>query len=569
MDILTRHTLWLGTSFTLFALLLSACGGGGGHSSTPSYSSASSSMPMSSSMSSSSMSSSSVSSSSTSLAALPITDALTAAGGTFVAKGQAEVLINTNGTISAQQQTKTGLSLYVFDEDATGVSSCVSAQCMTAWPPLAADNNAVAAPPFTLITRADGNQQWALHDKPLYFYMGDVSAGDINGEGLDGVWHTALLAPVQQNRASINAADGDYLTALGSVSLGLPVNGSSSNFGSEWHDRDNFALYIFDDDTLNTSNCTGNCLVIWPPLLADAGDKAVAPYSIIDRVMGTGATAKQWAYQGLPLYFYAGDTTVADTLGKAIPKWHLARPLPTIVQSSTQVGSYLAAAGLVKTAEPLNSSEQITSLAHYGFALYSFDMDTAGVSTCNNACLSTWPALMASDGAVATAPFSLVARSSGKLQWALNGMPLYLYSGDTHAGQPTGDGVAGVWHLARSAPVALSNNPSKGVLFIGHGKLLKDTGAADSAHTDFTLYTFDSDPMGATSCFGSCLSIWPALYAPVDAKAFGDFTVVVRDANTGVKQWAYKGKPLYFYSGDSQAGNTLGDYPGWTIARPN
>jgi predicted lipoprotein with Yx(FWY)xxD motif len=72
-----------------------------------------------------------------------------------------------------------------------------------------------------------------------------------------------------------------------------------------------------------------------------------------------------------------------------------------------------------------------------------------------------------------------------------------------------------------------------------------------------TLYTFDKDAAGKSTCNGPCATLWPPAMAPADAKAEGDMNVVMRD--DGAKQWAYKGKPVYMYSGDKKAGDITGD----------
>lgn len=558
-------------------LVLSACGGGGGGKKYNNNSSSGYPPPSSSSMASTSSTATSVatsvatsagSSSAMPVDPMPITDGESNLGDVFVAKAFASVLVNSGGNLSVVQQDKTNLTLYVFDADAPGNSACTSAGCITTWPPFIADDNASAVAPFTLVTRDDGHKQWALRDKPLYFYMGDTQAGDIKGDGFNKVWHAAGYAPVDLNRSSQNANDGEYLIAVGKPPVGMPLNGGSTDFAAQYLDRDGYSLYFFDPDATNQSNCSGNCLVAWPPLLADEDDEAEAPYSIITRSMGGNATARQWAYQGRPLYFYVGDTAAGQTAGKNIPNWHLARRLPVITGTSATYGSILTAYGSVKAATDVGGVEQINTTARHEFSLYTFDNDTAGTSNCSATCLNNWPALMAGEGAVAVPPYSLVVRSSGKSQWALNGMPLYFFAADTKAGDTNGEGVGGVWHLARVAPVAVMQHSTKGKLFIAAGNLINQSGGSDAAHQGFTLYTFDEDPLGSTTCFNGCLTVWPALYAAADAKAAGDFTIVVRDQNTGVKQWAYKGKPLYFYVGDSAAGDVNGEYTGWTIARP-
>lgn len=91
-----------------------------------------------------------------------------------------------------------------------------------------------------------------------------------------------------------------------------------------------------------------------------------------------------------------------------------------------------------------------------------------------------------------------------------------------------------------------------------------------------TLYTYDEDSTSArnsrrargSTCAGECARNWPPFAAPEDARPLGDYTLVGRD--DGSKQWAYKGKPLYFRSADRTPGDRTGDGAGnlWRVARP-
>ena len=83
-----------------------------------------------------------------------------------------------------------------------------------------------------------------------------------------------------------------------------------------------------------------------------------------------------------------------------------------------------------------------------------------------------------------------------------------------------------------------------------------------------TLYTYDKDAGGKSTCNGQCATNWPPLMASADAKPMGDYTVVTRD--DGAKQWAYKGKPLYAWAKDAKPGDTTGEGVNnvWHIARP-
>ncbi len=83
-----------------------------------------------------------------------------------------------------------------------------------------------------------------------------------------------------------------------------------------------------------------------------------------------------------------------------------------------------------------------------------------------------------------------------------------------------------------------------------------------------TLYTFDRDAEGKSACNGPCAANWPPLMASDTDKASGDYTVIARD--DGKKQWALKGKPLYYWSKDAKPGDKTGDgfNKVWQLARP-
>jgi predicted lipoprotein with Yx(FWY)xxD motif len=79
------------------------------------------------------------------------------------------------------------MSLYTYDNDAPGVSNCYD-DCAVNWPPALLDAGAKLGKNYTLIKRNDGTWQIAYKNKPLYLFKGDKRIGDINGDGLGGVW---------------------------------------------------------------------------------------------------------------------------------------------------------------------------------------------------------------------------------------------------------------------------------------------------------------------------------------------------------------------------------------------
>ena len=86
-----------------------------------------------------------------------------------------------------------------------------------------------------------------------------------------------------------------------------------------------------------------------------------------------------------------------------------------------------------------------------GMTLYTYDKDTTGVSNCTGGCAKAWPPYTSGATAEKTLPASItvITRTDGSKQFAWKGMPLYYYVSDTKAGDITGDGVGGVWHIVK------------------------------------------------------------------------------------------------------------------------
>ena len=127
------------------------------------------------------------------------------------------------------------------------------------------------------------------------------------------------------------AAPSTAASPTGSAEAGedYPLKVASGSSGSYLTGEDDLALYIFKKDTKDSgkSVCNGDCATNWPPYEADETDEveaegATGTLSIITRDDGS----KQLAYNGMPLYYFAGDKAAGDTNGSAIPNWALATP---------------------------------------------------------------------------------------------------------------------------------------------------------------------------------------------------------------------------------------------------
>ncbi|NMP31586.1 adhesin [Thalassotalea sp. M1531] len=111
-----------------------------------------------------------------------------------------------------------GLSLYVFDNDlTTGTSSCIDT-CAENWPPLLVEDGSVSQiPGVSTITRQDGYVQATYQGRPLYFYVGDEMAGDINGQGLNGTWWLSEQSQTSLQVNGSNVVTKDIYTTNGVI----------------------------------------------------------------------------------------------------------------------------------------------------------------------------------------------------------------------------------------------------------------------------------------------------------------------------------------------------------------
>lgn len=91
-----------------------------------------------------------------------------------------------------------GMTLYTYGGDARGatVSGCNS-KCAADWPPFFAAAEAKAEGAWTLVGIKDKDgetrKMWAHGGWPLYRYTKDKNPGDVNGNGLWGLWRAAKV----------------------------------------------------------------------------------------------------------------------------------------------------------------------------------------------------------------------------------------------------------------------------------------------------------------------------------------------------------------------------------------
>jgi predicted lipoprotein with Yx(FWY)xxD motif len=71
-----------------------------------------------------------------------------------------------------------------------------------------------------------------------------------------------------------------------------------------------------------------------------------------------------------------------------------------------------------------------------------------------------------------------------------------------------------------------------------------------------TVYVFDNDSVGKSSCYVGCTAAWP----PVTVGSItGGAGIGLLTREDGVPQATFNGKPLYLFAGDRKAGDAKGD----------
>jgi predicted lipoprotein with Yx(FWY)xxD motif len=132
--------------------------------------------------------------------------------------------------------------------------------------------------------------------------------------------------------------------------------------------------------------------------------------------------------------------------------------------------------------------------------------------------------------------------------------------------------VAAVTLLA-FAPVAMSNESASPTLTVkssSYGRVLFD----DRGHV---LYAFTRDAKGRSACYSACAKAWPVYYAKGTLRVGTGLrrsllgTTKRRD---GHRQITYAGRPLYYYVGDTKAGQircqNVAEFGGtWLVVRPS
>jgi predicted lipoprotein with Yx(FWY)xxD motif/plastocyanin len=127
-----------------------------------------------------------------------------------------------------------GMTLYMFAKDSGGKSVCVAA-CATTWPALTVTGtptpgDGIEDEDLATITRDDGGTQVTFYGKPLYRYAADKAPGDVNGQGVGGVWFAVQASgePVAAASSSTTAAAAGATTTTAAAAAAVKPHSSAT-----------------------------------------------------------------------------------------------------------------------------------------------------------------------------------------------------------------------------------------------------------------------------------------------------------------------------------------------------
>lgn len=140
------------------------------------------------------------------------------------------------------------------------------------------------------------------------------------------LYPTPLASATPAAAATAAATSASLPTPAASVTLMVSNN---AKLGNILTDGNGMTLYIFKKDSPGVSSCTGQCLVNWPALSIVSGVLPAAETGVTGTLSTITRTDGiiQVTYNGMPLYYFAGDKQPGDTNGQGIAgSWFAATP---------------------------------------------------------------------------------------------------------------------------------------------------------------------------------------------------------------------------------------------------
>ena len=129
--------------------------------------------------------------------------------------------------------------------------------------------------------------------------------------------------------ADVEDADAEDAEDAEADDVEVTLAVGETQLGEHLVDGEGLTLYLFDVDEPGVSNCTDDCLDAWPPLTVDGeptlGEGVDA--ELVDTIERDDDGSIQVTYDGLPLYYWAGDAAPGDVAGQGVEDvWWVVAP---------------------------------------------------------------------------------------------------------------------------------------------------------------------------------------------------------------------------------------------------
>jgi predicted lipoprotein with Yx(FWY)xxD motif len=353
-----------------------------------------------------------------------------------------------------------GRTLYTWDRDPAGKSSCVDA-CAASFRPFLALRTSTAAGDWTLLGRSDGSRQWALKGKALYTYVKDVDPGSVRGNspanagalrknGLGVMVGGGYRGEFHSDKSATDSFPGDWEPALlypfAAVKLpaGVAVKEIPDAAAFAFVDHGGYTLYEFGGDKSEAEKCALTSCKNWHPFVAAQLAEPVGDFTIVDRADGI----RQWAYKSRLLYTYVEDLAPGYANGVGVDaRWDIAAVMHYYMPPSVSIQSTPGQGNVLATARGM------TLYRRDGYILQSggghslrrgqpprpaVGRDIGTDPHCANDCQKIWHPFLAPADAEPRGFWDVAMRTDGRKQWIYQGYALWTYDGDKKPGAMNG-----------------------------------------------------------------------------------------------------------------------------------
>jgi predicted lipoprotein with Yx(FWY)xxD motif len=348
-----------------------------------------------------------------------------------------------------------GMTLYVYDKDAPGVSNCTAA-CAKTWVPAAAAADAKPVEGWSIIARADGTRQWAYKEKPLYTYSADTEVGGVAGNKPSRFGRGELIGP--RGRTSPSIPKDTPIPEGWKVAMMYPVaNVALPSAFVVREVEDAMALVIVDDFTGKSiyafegdpkaaeKACTSaDCRRMWQPVVAPRIASGKGEFGTMLRNDGIN----QWTYKGRALYTYYDDAAYGDAFGAnadnrfeiaAVARYWTPATVKTV--RTQKMGIVLATESgqtLYRRSAYIYQSGGGHSLRRGDPIRPAVGRDLGADARCQRDC-DKWKPFLAPASAKSWGDWSTVTRPDGSKQWTQRGFALWTFDGDKVPGDLNGN----------------------------------------------------------------------------------------------------------------------------------